>query len=235
MTKLLVSGDSWTSCWPLEEKLGHRLLGWPNLVSKHFKFDLIDKSRAGSSNYRIYRKTVNGIVEGVDLAIVFLTSWTRFETGATYGDKPGRIYQHIPTEKNSEQAFKLFFHGYKNYIDMLHQIISLQSLSLTYNVPCYFLDTFDNNLHRELSLNEFKTILKYNMDVFDNIDDNRIANKFNTIKMLESKIDWTKFISVDSYQTLINCYTGHPDEGGHAKIANIVINFLESTHHGKTI
>ena len=50
MTTLLVSGDSWTSCWPLEEELGHREYGWPNLVAKHFDYDLIDKSRAGSSN-----------------------------------------------------------------------------------------------------------------------------------------------------------------------------------------
>lgn len=49
MTVLMVSGDSWTSCWPLEERLGHRRFGWPNLVAKHFGFELLDKSRASSS------------------------------------------------------------------------------------------------------------------------------------------------------------------------------------------
>lgn len=238
MTRLLVSGDSWTSCWPLEQRLGHRNLGWPNLVSTHFGFDLIDKSRAGSSNYRIYRKAFNGILEGADLILVFLTAWSRFKTGATFGPKPGGIYQHIATQEESADAFKLFFNGYKNYTDMLHQIISLQSLSATRNVPCFFLDTFGNNLHRDISLDNFKEILKSNIEIFDNIDDERIDNKFKTVKMLESNIDWTKFISEHSYQRLIRgCKidSGHPLEDGHAKIADIVINFLESTGYGQTI
>ena len=238
MTRLFVSGDSWTSCWPLEERLGHRKLGWPNLVSEHFNFELIDKSRAGSSNYRIYRKAFNGILEGVDLVLVCLTSWTRFETGGTFGPKPGGIYQHIATHIESEEAFKLFFNGYKNYSDMLRQIMSLQALSTVKKTSCFFLDTFNNNLYRDISLDEFKHILKYNMDVFDNIDDDRIEKKFKTIKMLESNIDWTKFISKQPYQELTQgCKidSGHPVQDGHAKIASVIINFLESIDYGKTI
>jgi hypothetical protein len=238
MTRLLVSGDSWTSCWPLETRLGHRNFGWPNLVSQHFNFSLIDKSRGASSNYRIYRKAVDGILQGTDIALVFLTSWARFETGATYGLNPGRIYQHLPSHKDSEQAFKLFFNGYKNYADMLRQIISLQSLAKTKNIPCYFLDTFSNNLYQNISLEQFKDVLRYNIDMFDNIDDARIEDKLKTIKMLESNIDWSKFISDQSYQDLIQgCYLdqNHPLEDGHAKIADIVINFLESLNYGQTI
>lgn len=238
MAKLLVSGDSWTSCWPLEKRLGHRELGWPSRVSKHFGFELVDKSRAGSSNYRIYRKAINGILTNPDLVLVFLTSWTRFETGATFGPKPGGIYQHIPQQKDSGEAFELFFNGYKNYVDMLHQIIALQAISVIRGVPCFFLDTFANNLHRDINLNDFKQILKYNISIFDNINDKRIEDKFNTVKMLESSIDWTKFISDKSYQQLIRgcaLELGHPLEHGHAKIASTVINFLESMGYGKTI
>ena len=238
MAKLLVSGDSWTSGWPLEEQLGHRRFGWPSLVSKHFDFELIDKSRAGSSNYRIYKKAFNGMLEHVDLVLVFLTSWTRFETGSTFGPKPGRIYQHVPGQTDVNKAFKLFFNGYKNYTDMLNQIISLQSLAITKNVPCFFLDTFENNLHRNISLNTFRDILKHNIAVFDNMDDKRIEDKFKTVKLLESNINWTNFIADDSYQSIIqNCSKdrGHPLEDGHAKIARTVINFLESMEYGQTI
>lgn len=238
MGKLLVSGDSWTSCWPLEERLGHRRLGWPNLVSQHFCYDLQDKSRAGSSNYRIYRKSFNGMLEGVDLSLIFLTSWTRFETGATFGPKSGGIYQHQSYNKDSDQAFKLFFNGYLNYTDMIRQVISLQTLSKVQYTPCFFLDTFDNNLFRDISLVDFKDILKYNHSVFDNNDDARIQQKFRIVKQLESKIDWTKFISTQSYQSLIHdckLEVAHPTEQGHAKIADIVINFLESRGYGKTI
>jgi hypothetical protein len=130
MTTLLVSGDSWTSCWPLEERLGHRDFGWPNLVSQYFNFRLIDKSRAGSSNYRIYRKAFDTMLyDECQLAIVFLTHWARFETGSTYGEKPGRIYQQLPAQSESSPAFKMFFNGYKNYTDMIRNIISLQTLS----------------------------------------------------------------------------------------------------------
>lgn len=238
MVKLLVSGDSWTSCWPLEEKLGHRQFGWPSLVAKHFNFELIDKSRAGSSNYRIYRKAFNGILENANLVLVFLTSWTRFETGATFGPKPGLIYQHTPGEPDTNKAYKLFFNSYKNYTDMLQQIISLQSLSITNHVPCWFLDTFTNNLYSDISLNEFKQILKHNIVVFDNMDDKRIEDKFKIVKILESNVDWTKFIDKRSYQSIIQgCVldSSHPVQDGHAKIANTVINFLESMKYGKTI
>jgi len=231
MANLLVSGDSWTSCWPLEERLGHRDFGWPNLVSKRLGLDLVDKSRAGSSNYRIYRKAFDGIISGhVDLVLVFLTHWTRFEMGASYGPKPGRIYQHIPSDPQSEQAFRLFFNPYKMYTDILRQIISLQNLAKINNVPCFFLDTFDNNINLSMSVEEFKQILAYNIDVFDNMDDDRINEKFLTIQMLCKQIDVSQFISQNSYQTIItgcDLEQGHPTQVGHQKIADIVINFLE--------
>lgn len=240
MATLLVSGDSWTSGWPLEERLGHRNYSWPALVSSYFDFDLIDKSRAGSSNYRIFRKAFDGISTDVDIALVFLTSWTRFETGATFGHKPGRIYQHLPQDSNpsSKLAFKLFFNGYLNYTNLLRQIISLQYLAKRSNTDCFFLDTFDQNLFADISLDKFKDILKYNIAVFDNINDQQIVEKYKIVKLLESKVDWTTFISLQSYQTLINgCKfdQGHPVEDGHKKIAEIVIHFLESKNYGKTI
>lgn len=239
MKRLLVSGDSWTSCWPLEERLGHREFGWPNLVSKKINFHLIDKSRAGSSNYRIFRKAFDGIISGeCDLVLVFLTNWTRFETGSTYGDKPGRIYQHLPKQKDSATAFKLFFNGYKNYTDMLRFIITLQSMSSLKNIPCYFLDTYDQNLYLDISLEDFKEILNYNPLIFENMDDARIIDKFNKVKLLESAIKFDNFISTDSYEKLIKgsvLDNGHPGTDGHEKIAKVVINFLESKNHGKTI
>lgn len=230
MTKLLVSGDSWTSCWPLEQRLGHRNFGWPSLVSSEFGFDLLDKSRAGSSNDRIYRKALDGIVAGADLAIVCLTKWSRFETGATYGENPGSIYQHFPVDKRSDAAFRLFFNGYLNYTNLLRQVISLQSLSKQRGIQCFFLDTFDNNLYFDISEDDFKKILKYNIKVFDNMSDQRVLEKLKVVKNLEQAIDKSMFISDNSYQSLIrDCKLeqGHPVEDGHAMIAEIIINFLK--------
>ena len=86
------------------------------------------------------------------------------EVGSTYGDKPGRIYQHIPSEskkKENQYIFKNFFNGYKNYTDLLRMIISLQTLCTSVGTECYFLDTFNNNLLFDITL--FLTILYLNL------------------------------------------------------------------------
>jgi hypothetical protein len=241
MSTLVVSGDSWTSCWPLEERLGHRDNGWPNLVASKLNYKLIDKSRAGSSNYRIYRKAFDGLLDSSNnLVLVFLTSWTRMETGSGYGEKPGRIYQHVPGQKTkeTEYVFKQFFNGYKNYTDMLRMIISLQTIAKSRDTNCYFLDTFENNLLFDITLDKFKQILKFNPVLYDNMDDCRIENKFNAVKLLTAAIDRSMFISRSPYQTLIkDCklVESHPVEDGHSKIANIVLEFLKEKYNGKTI
>jgi len=233
MSNLLVSGDSWTSCWPLEERLGHRNNSWPTLVASKLNYKLIDKSRAGSSNYRIYRKAFDGLLDSSNnLVLVFLTSWTRIETGSGYGDKPGRIYQHISSinTKETEYVFKQFFNGYKNYTDMLRMVISLQTTAKAQNTDCYFLDTFENNLLFDITLDEFKKILKFNPVIYNNMDDSRIEDKFNTVKILTSAVNREMFISKSTYQALIkDCklVESHPVEDGHSKIANVVLEFLK--------
>jgi len=238
---MLVSGDSWTSCWPLEERLGHRDNGWPNLVALNLNYRLIDKSRAGSSNYRIYRKAFDGLLDSSNnLVLVFLTSWTRMETGSGYGEKPGRIYQHVPGQKTkeTEYVFKQFFNGYKNYTDMLRMIISLQTIAKSQDTNCYFLDTFENNLLFDITLDKFKQILKFNPVLYDNMDNCRVEDKFNTVKLLTAAIDRSMFISKSPYQALIkdcNLVESHPVEDGHSKIANVVLEFLKEKYNGKTI
>lgn len=238
MPTILVSGDSWTSCWPLEERLGHRNFGWPNLVASNLNYKLIDKSRAGSSNYRIYRKAFDGLImHRPEVVLVFLTKWTRMELGSGYGSKPGRIYQHIPNDKSveSDYVFKNFFNGYKNYSDMLRMIISLQNLASIYSTRCYFFDTYDDNLLFDITKDDFQTILSYNHIVFDNMDDKRIDDKFNKVKMLTSQINKNLFVSLESYQSLVQDCSfdqGHPLHDGHGKIADITTKFLRENNHG---
>ena len=235
---MLVSGDSWTSCWPLEERLGHRNFGWPTLVASNLNFQLIDKSRAGSSNYRIYRKAFDGLIQHKpEVVMVFLTHWSRMETGSSYGPKPGRIYQHMAPDKTaeSEYVYKNFFNGYKNYCDMLRMIIALQNLATNYSSSCYFLDTYDNNLLFDITKDDFKSILSYNHIIFENMNDERIDDKFNKVKMLTSQINKNLFVCLESYESLIrDCMfdLGHPLQDGHSKIADITTKFLRENNHG---
>jgi len=236
MTRLFVTGDSWTSCWPLEETTGSRNLGWPTLVSNHFDWQLTDKSRAASSNFRIFRKTFDAILtNNFSIVIVALTKWERMETG--YPNQ-GKIYQHVPSDPQSVLLYSDYFHGYLNYSQCLRMIIALQYAAKIHNTPLYFLDTFESNILRTMSLESFKNILKFNPDVFNAMDDERILDKLNTITFLTNQIDFDAFISEQSYQSIIaGCALEkkHPVEDGHAKIAETIIEFLESKYYGKTI
>lgn len=239
MTVLLTNGDSFTSCWPMEARLGHRRFGWPSLVCQHFDWKLIDKSRAGCSNYRIYRKTFDALFsDEVTIAVIFLTYFTRIETAANFGTKPGRVYQYqSPGDQESREVFERFYNGYKNYADMLRQIISLQRCAASIGKPCYFLDTFDDNLYRDISYEQFRDVVKTNIVAFDAMDDARMLDKYQTIKLLESQIEWDKFISDRSFSFLVkHCEfeQGHPGIAAHRHMANIVIDFLQEKQHGKT-
>lgn len=228
MHTLLVSGDSYTSGWPLESELGHRKFSWPNLVADYFGVQLVDKSRAGSSNYRIYRKAFEGIIDTkIDTVIVCLSHWSRFEIGSTYGEKPGRIYQHIPSA--SPEIFYKFFNGYKNYTDNLRMIINLQVLSEKYNTRCFFIDTFRNNIYQNIEYKQFEKVIAYNPKEFENMHDERIAEKFAKVKNLEQCIDWAQFMFNKSFQEIIDgeeLIKNHPGMSAHKKMAQEVIDFL---------
>ena len=113
---------------------------------------------------------------------------------------------------------------------MLRMVISLQTTAKAQNTDCYFLDTFENNLLFDITLDEFKKILKFNPVIYNNMDDSRIEDKFNTVKILTSAVNREMFISKSTYQALIkDCklVESHPVEDGHSKIANVVLEFLK--------
>jgi len=230
MKKLLTSGASWTSGYPLTSNLS-----WPTIVSNSLDYNLVDVSRSASSNYRIYRKAFdNMLYYKPDLSLIFWTTWTRFETGAMYGKKPGRIYQHLAGNNESKKAFKLFFNGYLQYTDTLRQIISIQTLAKQNKKPCYHICNFDlkkKQLFESITLEEFKEVLNYNPLLFYNMDDDRIESKFCSIKKLESMVDWSKFITTQPYKNLYESFPlfeGHPTDQGQEIIASMIIDFIKN-------
>lgn len=230
MTTVLVSGDSWTSGWPLEEDLKTRDFSWPSLASRRLGYRLRDKSRAGSSNARIYRKAFDGLLDPeIDMCWVWLTHWARVETGHT---NSGRIWQHIPVQKESQELFTQWFHPYLNYSNMLRQIISLQSLACAVKKPIWFLDTVKNNLIWDMDLDKFKDLLRSSPDVFDAMDDERIEQKLSIVQNLTKAIDTSHFMGLESYQSIVAGLAqdrGHPMQDAHRKMADHVVHWL-STH-----
>ena len=236
MEKLFVSGDSWTSCWPLEETTGSRDLGWPALVAKHFGWELTDKSRASASNHRIYRKAFDAILNpAYSIVIVEITKWDRLEAG--WPDK-GKIYQHVPNDKKSKDIFTNYFNGYLNYSQCQRMIISMQQCAKLLNKPVYFLQTFPKNFSKTLTLEQFHDVLKFNKAVFDAMDDARIASKFKIIQDLNKHIDFSTFISDLSFMEIIKEFKltdSHPVADGHAKMAEVIIEFLHNKNYKPTI
>ena len=91
---IYVNGDSWTSGWPDEETFGHREFSWPHLLSLKLNDTVINDARAASSNYRIYRRTFDYLLNNKPtLSIVCLTNWIRIEMGNIESVK---IYQYLP-------------------------------------------------------------------------------------------------------------------------------------------
>jgi hypothetical protein len=230
---MYVNGDSWTSGWPLEETQGHRESSWPHLLSQLTSLKVVNDARAGCSNYRIYRKTFDYILNYKPaIAIVCLTQWSRFELGDT---RTGKIHQYIPGHKESKSLYLTHWHPYLEYSNFLRQIISLQKIS-TQSTKLYFVDTFKDNLQKNLNLDWFKQILNYN-DVFHQMDDSRIEKKFSVVFNLNKHINYHNFILDKSYQELIEgceLVKGHPVLSGHMKFAEILYDkiFKENNYHG---
>ena len=222
---IYVNGDSWTSGWPDEETYGHREFSWPHLLSLKSNNAVINDDRAGSSNYRIYRRSFDYLLNNSpSLSIVCLTSWVRLECGNA---ESGKIFQYLPSR--DPQFFKNTWHPYLAYTNFLRQIISLQSVAKTTNNRLFLLDTYDNNLNRNPTLEWFKKIL-HEGGVFDVMDDVQIEQKFNKVLALNKHIDYNMFLSEKSYYDLITgceLIQKHPTKDGHKKIANFVYDKIK--------
>jgi hypothetical protein len=223
---IYVNGDSWTSGWPDEETYGHREFSWPHVLSLKLNQPVFNDARAASSNYRIYRRTFDYLLENCPkIAIISLTSWVRVEYGNC---ESGKIFQYIP--KKDPKFYKNDWHPYLAYTNFLRQIISLQNIATQTNTQLWLLDSYKNNFNRCPTLEWFKDILKEG-GVFDAMNDERIEQKFNKVLALSKHINYDNFISEKSYQELIvGCKIEqyHPVKDGHALIADIVYNRIKN-------
>jgi hypothetical protein len=221
---IYVNGDSWTSGWPDEETYGHREFSWPRLLSLKINDTVINDARASCSNYRIYRRTFDYLLgNSPACAIVCLTSWVRVEYG---NSETGKIFQYLPAR--DPEYYKKDWHPYLAYSSCLRQIISLQLVAKITNTQLFFLDTFKDNLNKTPTLEWFKKLLQQN-GVLDKMDDKRITQKFNKIVSLNSHIDYSMFLSEQSYQEIISgckLEQGHPVKDGHEQIAEFIYQKL---------
>ena len=221
---IYVNGDSWTSGWPDEETYGHREYSWPYLLGQLLEQPVFNDARAASSNYRIHRRTFDYLLNQTpDLSIVAWTKWIRIEFGNAGS---GKIYQYIPSR--DPEFFKKDWHPYLAYTNFLRQIISLQITAEKTNTKLCMIDTFQNNLIVNPTLEWFKDILREGQ-VFDLMDDDRIEQKFNKVLALNKHIDYDKFMFKNSYQELVKDFQlvkDHPVKEGHQHMSEMIYNYL---------
>jgi len=221
---IYVNGDSWTSGWPDEETYGHREFSWPYLLGQLLEQPVFNDARAASSNYRIYRRTFDYLLnQQPALAIVAWTTWVRVEFGNA---ETGKIYQYMPGR--DPEFFKKDWHPYLAYTNFLRQIISLQTTAEKTNTRLYMIDTFQNNLQTQPTLEWFKYILREGQ-IFDLMDDDRIEQKFNKVLALNKHIDYDKFMFSSSYQELVKDFQlvkDHPVKDGHQHLSEMIHNYL---------
>ena len=220
---IYVNGDSWTSGWPDEETYGHREYSWPHLLGQLLEQPVFNDARAASSNYRIYRRTFDYLLNQTpDLAIVAWTRWVRVEFGDAAS---GKIYQYVP---GRDPEFFKNWNSYLAYTNFLRQIISLQITAEKTNTKLWMIDTFQNNLLKNPTLEWFKDILREGQ-VFDLMDDDRIEQKFNKVLTLNKHIDYDKFMFDNTYQDLVKDFQlvkDHPVKDGHQYLSEMIYNYL---------
>ena len=81
MNKVLVSGDSWTSGWPLEETQPREQFTWPNIVAKHYNLQHYNFSVNGHSNQDIARQVLiaTNIQKEKKLNPIYWIGWTKYK------------------------------------------------------------------------------------------------------------------------------------------------------------
>lgn len=121
---------------------GQLNLTWPNLLSKHLNYDLIDESTCGSSNDSIFRRTLEYILSSPippNKAVIQFTVYHRFDIGhRTLLPRTSLKYTNSPYN----EFYKDFF---SRDVDLemelshslLNQIYALEKIFLDHGVDEY--------------------------------------------------------------------------------------------------
>ena len=160
---ILICGDSFSADYGDKDP---KKLGWTNLLSK--KHDVTNLSRAGASQYRIWRQVKSQNLSRFDQIIINHTSPYRIyvdrhplhshglhsECDLIYQDIKGRGVEWI--EKWFEECFDI-----THAID-IHQLLIKDIASMTFELKTLHLGHLDISAPRELDFVDFSKVLKEN-------------------------------------------------------------------------
>jgi hypothetical protein len=227
---LIVGGDSW-SCWPQEEFYGSRDKCWPSITSKKLNLSLVDNSRAGCSNDRIFRYCLPSVLEYPNsIVVIFWSSSDRFEVGYN-----GKIEQIQPSNTNNKFIEKSYIKNnldlYLRYINTLLYSLSLQEICKKNNSILLQKFVFTDDCWWDGTLKSFKNFL-LTVGLFHYLSDDQILEKYNYLKTLHSLIDTSTWIGSmrESLTQMIETsekFLNHPTDYGHEQMAKLILDNLK--------
>lgn len=226
---LIAGGDSW-SCWPQEQMYGSRDKCWPAIVSKKLGVKLIDHSKAGCSNDRIFRYCLPSVLEcsNNSIAVIFWSSSDRFEIGFK-----GKIEQVMPGIETNVVNKEFIIDNLNLYLQHCNTILyslSIQEACKKQKIKllqkfCSKHDCWWNN-----TLESFKEFL-IEAKLLDYLSDEQIYEKYLYLEKIYSLLDrdcWINNIN-EPLSNLIETseeFKWHPTNFGQLQMSNLILEKL---------
>lgn len=204
---------------------------FPNILSKKYGINIINRALGGSSNDRIIRTTLNDLIKLLEhkeevTAIIGTTSINRFEIpnyeDSWYADYHGEIkvwncisgHYHMDNRELAQPLIEYHIKYEKNYHQLVRfykEVILLQSFCQSNNIKLYWLETLENISKIQVE-NNYKNIE-------DLINFKKQANFKYTFSMYE-------IVEKNKHEEVL-CPSGHYSPLIHNLIADEIYNFIK--------
>jgi hypothetical protein len=224
---IVINGDSYTGGVPNGDNFPHHHQNlWPGKFEELTKKPILNISEGGSSNYRLFRTTIEQIYKQPSITHIII-GWShkdRFEfphkTGNYIKVKPGGNLEkknHAVHKDLADLDLKYLHHIYyntmfneeQNISDFLHFVLILQDLCNIRGIKLVNFQSFNDN---------FK-----NNEQFSS-ENKKLFSKVNISQWIPSTMK--KTLTDEGYaEYKLNCL--YPNEQGNIRWAELINNFIE--------
>jgi hypothetical protein len=222
---------------------------YDRVLSEKFNFNRINIAEPGSSNYKIFMRTLP-IIDKKQCDILFVQwsglnrIWLSPGPETYYVAMPNKNikyyqYRDIKIQKDEKYKFEttlsLFNHDYQNILDLIDYCNVLEKLSKIQNIKIVFINglvPWQNDLVNVLNTNLSESLSTYTKNIldFDNRDDEEILKFVNVLqtKFLSLNQDlWVNLFDAFNWRSIDKADDGkHPGVKSHAWLADQVSSYL---------
>ena len=147
-------GDSFT----YGAELSSQSFAWPALLSNKLNKEVINKGRGATGNHRMVKRCIDAVLNSAELIIIGWSDCNRIEFADEIGIFDVWAARDYSAFQLDDPTFRItlikYFTAYYvpkyNYANWLRQIILVQSLCKTFQIPCVMFNACGSWLsHRE--------------------------------------------------------------------------------------